>query len=135
MNRSSSHFINHVTNLPVTEAIDRVEQVVQNMGMHVFARINHSAGAESVDMPLRPTQLILFGHPLGGTPLMQVQQTIGLELPLKILAWQDESGQSWLSYPNISQLAKLHNVEVDESVTRLQDVLSKVISVVNEASH
>lgn len=130
MSHSSSHFINHNTNLPVNEAIDRVEQVVQNMGMHVFARINHSAGAESVDMPLRPTQLILFGHPLGGTPLMQAQQTIGLELPLKILAWQDESGQNWLSYPNISQLAKLHNIDLDESVERLQNALSKVVSMI-----
>ena len=74
----------------------------------VFAA--HFKGAEEVGLPLRPTQLLLFGHPKGGTPLMQDRQTAGLDLPLKALAWEDEKGQVWLSYYTGSEIAARHGL-------------------------
>ena len=80
---------------PVKETIDRLEAAVKAAGISVFARIDHAAGATSVGMPLRPTELLIFGNPKGGTPLMQSRQAIGLDLPLKMLAWEDGSGKVW----------------------------------------
>jgi uncharacterized protein (DUF302 family) len=79
-------------------------------GMAVFARIDHAAGAAEVGLSLRPTELLVFGSPKGGTPLMQSAQTIGIDLPLKALVWQDASGKTWLSYNDPSWLAKRHGL-------------------------
>ncbi len=78
------------------------------LGMTVFARIDHAAGAKAVDMPLRPTELLIFGNARGGTPLMQAQQTVGIDLPLKALAWEDADGKTWLSYNEPAWLAARH---------------------------
>lgn len=76
----------------------KIEKLVTEKGMTVFAHIDHAAGAAKVDLALRPTDLIIFGNPKGGTPLMQCSQLLGLDLPLKMLVWQDEKGQTQISY-------------------------------------
>lgn len=76
----------------------------------MFARIDHTAGATAVGLTLRPTELMIFGNARGGTPLMQAAQTIGIDLPLKALVWQDASGDTWLSYNDPSWLAKRHGL-------------------------
>jgi uncharacterized protein (DUF302 family) len=81
----------------VGETIDRLAAVVKGKGLTVFARIDHAAGAKKVDLDLRPTELIIFGSAKVGTPLMQAQQTMGLDLPLKVLAWQDDGGRVCLA--------------------------------------
>jgi uncharacterized protein (DUF302 family) len=78
--------------------------------MTVFARIDHAAGAAEVGLPLQPTELLVFGNARGGTPLMQSVQTIGIDLPLKVLVWQDGSGITWLSYNDPKYLAKRHGL-------------------------
>jgi uncharacterized protein (DUF302 family) len=80
------------------DTIDRLEAAVRGKGMVVFARIDHAAGAAEVGLSLRSTELLIFGSARAGTPLMQARQTIGLDLPLKALVWQDASGKTWLSY-------------------------------------
>jgi uncharacterized protein (DUF302 family) len=95
---------------PVAETIDRLADTVTKAGLQVFARIDHAAGAADVAMPLRPTLLLLFGHPRGGTPLMQDTQTAGIDLPLKALAWTDEDGQTWLSYNDPRWIAERHGL-------------------------
>ena len=80
------------------ETMDRFEGAVRAKGMTAFARIDHAAGAAQVGLPLRPTELLIFGAARTGTPLMQAHQTMGIDLPLKALVWQDESGRTWLSY-------------------------------------
>ena len=80
------------------ETMDRLEAEVKAKGMTVFARVDHAAGAAEVGLPLRPTKLVIFGNARAGTPLMQADQTIGIDLPLKALVWQDASGGTWLSY-------------------------------------
>jgi uncharacterized protein (DUF302 family) len=88
--------------------IDRLESDVKSKGMTVFARIDHAAGAKAAGLPLRPTELLVFGNATGGTPLMQSVQTIGIDLPLKALAWEDADGKVWLSYNEPSWLAARH---------------------------
>jgi uncharacterized protein (DUF302 family) len=92
------------------ETMDRLEAEIKAHGMTVFARINHAALAEQAGLALRPTEVILFGNPRGGTPLMQANQTIGIDLPLKALVWKDVSGKTWLSYNEPAWLAKRHEM-------------------------
>jgi uncharacterized protein (DUF302 family) len=94
----------------VAETIDRLVEAVTHAGMRVFARIDHAAGAHEVGAELRPTELLIFGHPKGGTPLMQDQQTAGIDLPIKALAWEDGQGRVWLSYNDVQWLAERHGL-------------------------
>jgi uncharacterized protein (DUF302 family) len=102
----------------VTETIDRLEAAVKGKGLTVFARIDHAAGAKKVDLPLRPTELIIFGSPKIGTPLMQAQQTAGLDLPLKVLAWEDEGGKVWLAYEAPADMAAAHGLPNDNPLIK-----------------
>jgi uncharacterized protein (DUF302 family) len=90
--------------------MDRLEAEVEAKGMTVFARIDHAAGAAGVSLSLRPTEVLIFGNAKGGTPLMQSVQTIGIDLPLKALVWQDASGKTWLSYNDPVWLAERHGL-------------------------
>ena len=90
------------------ETMTRLEAAVRARGLTVFARVAHAAGAAAVDMPLRPTDLLIFGNARGGTPLMQTAQTAGIDLPLKALVWQDEAGETWLSYNDPGWIAQRH---------------------------
>ena len=92
------------------ETMKRLEAEVKARGLTVFAHVDHAAGAAAVNLPLRPTDLLIFGNAKGGTPLMQSVQTIGIDLPLKALVWQDESGTTWLSYNDPAFLAHRHGL-------------------------
>ncbi|MER9796251.1 DUF302 domain-containing protein [Mesorhizobium sp. M0142] len=94
----------------VAETIDRLVETVERAGLLVFARIDHAAGARNVETSLRPTQLLIFGNPKGGTPLMQDRQLAGIDLPVKALAWEDEQGTVWLSYNDAHWLAERHGL-------------------------
>jgi uncharacterized protein (DUF302 family) len=94
----------------VPTTIDRLAKLAESKELRIFARIDHGKGAAEVSLPLRPTQLLLFGHPKGGTPLMQDKQTAGLDLPLRALAWEDAEGMVWLSYYTGSLIAKQHGL-------------------------
>ncbi|ESX82451.1 DUF302 domain-containing protein [Mesorhizobium sp. M0027] len=94
----------------VAETIDRLVETVERAGLLVFARIDHAAGARNVETSLRPTQLLIFGNPKGGTPLMQDRQLAGIDLPVKALAWEDEQGKVWLSYNDAHWLAERHGL-------------------------
>jgi uncharacterized protein (DUF302 family) len=94
----------------VRETIDRLEAEVKAKGLTVFARVDHAAGATEVGLPLRPTELLIFGNAKGGTPLMEAAQTIGIDLPLKALAWEDATGKIWLSYNDPAWLADRHSI-------------------------
>jgi uncharacterized protein (DUF302 family) len=92
------------------ETMDRLEAEIKAHGMSVFARINHAALAAEAGLTLNPTAVVLFGNPRVGTLLMQTNQTIGIDLPLKALVWQDASGKTWLSYNEPAWLTKRHAV-------------------------
>jgi uncharacterized protein (DUF302 family) len=109
------------------ETMDRLETEVRTNGMEVFARIDHAAGAAEVALTLRPTELIIFGSARGGTPLMQSAQTIGIDLPLKALVWQDAAGKTWISYNEPKWIAQRHGVtEAEPIVNKLADLLSAI---------
>ena len=96
---------------PPAETIEGLERAIREKGITLFERVDHSGGAASAGMPLRFTQLLIFGNPKAGTPLMQSRQTIGIDLPLRFLVWQDERGDVWVSYRDPGHLAALHGVE------------------------
>src|SRR4051812_15597238 len=93
------------------ETMNRFEAEGRAKGMTVFAHIDHAAGAAVVGLSLRPTELLIFGNARGGTPLMEIVQTIGIDLPLKALVWQDASGITWLSYNDPGWLGKRHGLD------------------------
>ena len=94
----------------VTSTSQRLAKALAANDLHIFAKIDHQAGAQAVGQELRPTLLFIFGNPKGGTPLMQCQQTMALDLPQKMLIYQDEQGQTWISYNDPSFLAYRHNL-------------------------
>ena len=99
------------------ETMNRLETEIKAKGMAVFAHIDHVAGAAEVGLSLRPTDLLIFGNAKGGTPLLQSNQTIGVDLPLKALVWEDAAGKTWLSYNDPRWLAKRHGLGNDANPT------------------
>lgn len=95
---------------PAKETMDRFEEAAKQRGLNVFARIDHAAGAGRVGMKLLPTEVLIFGNPKGGTPFMECAQSVGIDLPLKALVWEDAKGQVWLGYNDPAWLAKRHDV-------------------------
>jgi uncharacterized protein (DUF302 family) len=95
----------------VKDTIDRLDAAARARGLNVFLRVDHAVGAKKIGKDLRPTELLVFGNPQGGTPLMECAQSAGIDLPLKALAWQDASGQAWLSYNDPQYLADRHGAK------------------------
>ena len=104
---------------------DRLENNLIAKGMRVFIRINHTEGAQKVGKKLRPTEVIIFGNPKVGTPLMQCSQSVAIDLPQKALIWEDEAGQVWLSYNDPKYLVKRHGIkECVEVIKKIERALS-----------
>jgi uncharacterized protein (DUF302 family) len=114
-----------VSTFGARETMDRLEAEVKAKGLTVFARLDHAAGAAAVGMPLRPTELLMFGNARGGTPLMQASQVVGIDLPLKALVYQDVAGKVWLAYNNPSWIVQRHGLsgEVAPTVQALTKAL------------
>ena len=109
------------------ETMDRLEAEIRAQRMTVFARIDHAGGAALVGLKLAPTELIIFGNARGGTPLMQSVQTVGIDLPLKAVVWEDTAGKTWLSYNEPSWIARRHGVaNTDAIVSKMTDLLSAI---------
>jgi uncharacterized protein (DUF302 family) len=116
------------------ETMDRVETEIGERGMNVFARIDHAAGAAELGLTLRPTELIIFGNARGGTPLMQPNQTVGIDLPLKALVWQDAAGKTLISYNEPSWIAQRHGVsDAQPVVNKMADLLSAILKKAADA--
>jgi uncharacterized protein (DUF302 family) len=96
--------------------------------IQVFADIDHAAGAQQVGLSLRPTRLLIFGNPQAGTPLIESRQTVGLDLPLRALAWEDAEGKVWLTYHRPKFLAQRHRIlDRDEAVNALEAGLAALV--------
>src|SRR5688572_4811999 len=106
------------------DTMDRLESAVKQKGLNIFARIDHAAGAAKIGKNLRATELLIFGNPQGGTPFMECGQTLGIDLPLKALVWQDESGQVWLGYNDPAYLATRHGVAQCPAAAGLKKALA-----------
>jgi uncharacterized protein (DUF302 family) len=114
------------------ETMDRLVATVTGRGLSILARIDHAAAAAKVGIDLRPTEVVLFGNPRGGTPLMQTVQTMGIDLPLKALVWQDAAGSTWLSYNDPGWLAQRHGLG-SETATAV-GMMSKALDAVAKAA-
>jgi len=107
--------------------MNRLDAEIRAKGLNVFARIDHAAGAAEAGLALRPTELIIFGNARGGTPLMQSLQTVGIDLPLKALVWQDAANRTWLSYNEPNWIAQRHGVaDAEPVVSKMTDLLNAI---------
>lgn len=104
----------------VKETADRMESILKVKGMTVFNRIKHSDGAGKVGIELRDTELIIFGNPKVGSPLMKCQHSVAIDLPQKALIWEDDKAKVWISYNDPNYLEKRHNI------AGCEEVLSKI---------
>ncbi|WP_100640776.1 DUF302 domain-containing protein [Marinobacter salexigens] len=104
--------------------MNKFEEIVKDKGLNVFARIDHAAGAAKAGMTLRPTEVLIFGNPQGGTPFMECAQTVGIDLPLKALVWEDSSSQVWLGYNEPTYLAQRHGVSECSVAEKLSEALA-----------
>ena len=112
----------------VTQTVERLKSLLSQKRIQVFADIDHAAGAQQVGLSLRPTRLLIFGNAQAGTPLMQSQQTVGLDLPLRVLVWEDAAGKVWLTCHRPEFLAQRHNVlDHAEAVKALGAGLAAVV--------
>ena len=119
----------------VTETLDRFESAIRKKGMTVFARVDHRKGAAGVGLELRPTEVLIFGNPKTGTLLMQGNQSAGIDLPLKVLAWQDEHGSVWLAYNDPAWIVKRHAIhDRDAIVTKMQGALKNFAGLATQAA-
>jgi uncharacterized protein (DUF302 family) len=101
------------SNHSVDQTVERLKDILQAKGITLFALIDHSGEAEKVGMKMPPTKLLIFGNPKGGTPLMLAAPSVAIDLPLKILVWQDKQGKVWLSYNSPEYLRERHGLPQD----------------------
>ncbi len=126
--RAAGGLVTKRSQYSVVETVDRLERAAKERGLVVVARVDHAGAAQKAGLTLRPTQLLIFGNPKAGTPLMQSAQSIGIDLPLKALAWEDETGQVWLAYNDPAWLAERHGVkdraEIVKAMTGVLEALT-----------
>jgi uncharacterized protein (DUF302 family) len=113
MTQASAEMISKISPHPVSVTIDRLQTAVEAAGATVFARVDHAKGAASIDTELRPTEMLMFGNPALGTPAMLENQTAGLDLPLRVLAYEDATGQVHVVYHTVDTMAADHGLPAD----------------------
>jgi uncharacterized protein (DUF302 family) len=107
---TNNGIVNKPSHHSVDETLAKLQTILQAKGIAVFALVDHSGEAAKVGMKMRPTRLLIFGNPKGGTPLMLAAPSIALDLPLKILIWEDDQGKVWVSYNTTEYLAERHDL-------------------------
>jgi len=114
------------SNHDVKETIERLKTALEKKGMTIFKHIDHSTGAKNVGLKLRPTELLIFGNPKAGTPLMKCSQTAALDLPQKALIYKDTSGQVWLLYNDPAYMAARHDIKnCKEAINKISNALAR----------
>ncbi|MEG3221724.1 DUF302 domain-containing protein [Vibrio gigantis] len=124
---ASDGLIKYQSHYSVKETADRFEEIAKSKGLTLFARIDHQKNASNVDLELRPTEVIIFGNPKVGTPLMQCAQEVAIDLPQKVLVSEDANKKVWLSYNDPNYLLNRHAINgCDEVIKKISGVLSKL---------
>lgn len=119
------------SNHSVKDTADKLASIIESKGMTVFARVDHQKNAAGVNLELRPTQVIMFGNPKAGTPLMQCEQSVAIDLPQKILISEDADDKVWLSYNNPDYLKTRHDIQGCDTAI---DNISKALSGISQAA-
>lgn len=111
----------------VAATLDRLAKILTSKGITVFTRVNHAAGAKKAGLELKPTELLIFGNPKLGTPLMMSNRKIGIDLPMKALAWEDDAGKVWLAYSTPASMQARHGItDKDEVFKKMTGALGKL---------
>ena len=117
----------------VKETADRFEAIAKKKGLNIFARVDHQANAQGVGLELRPTELIIFGNPKVGTPLMLCAQEVAIDLPQKVLVYEDVAGKTWLAYNDPVYLKQRHNIQgCDEVINKISGVLGNLTNAASK---
>ncbi|MCG8561603.1 MAG: DUF302 domain-containing protein [Hyphomicrobiales bacterium] len=125
--QADGHIVVKQSNHSVAKTLDRLAEILKSKGATVFARVDHAAGAKKIGTDMKPTQLLIFGNPKLGTPLMQAERKIGLDLPMKALAWEDDAGKVWLAYGAPADLKTRYQVSGQDKVFgKMTGVLGKL---------
>jgi uncharacterized protein (DUF302 family) len=120
--------VNVPSNHSVDQTVESLKQILQAKGVNLFALVDHSGEAEKVGLQMRPTKLVIFGSPKAGTPLMQAAPSIAIDLPLKILVWEDAQGKVWVSYNSPAYLQQRHNLppELLQNIAVVETLAAKI---------
>jgi len=119
--------VNVQSTFNVEESADRMESILKEKGMTIFNRIKHSEGAGKVGIELRDTELIIFGNPKVGSPLMKCQQSVAIDLPQKALIWEDDEDKVWISYNDPRYLGERHNItDCEEVILKIEKALAGI---------
>ena len=119
--------IDKLSNHAVDETVGRLKNILQSKGVTLFVLVDHSGEAKKVGVEMPPTKLLIFGNPKAGTPLMLAAPSIAIDLPLKILVWEDAQRRTWVSYNSPLYLQERHNVptELIENITVVETLAAK----------
>ena len=112
---------------PAEKTVRRLEDELKRRGIPVFARFDHAENARQAGLELRPTTVLVFGSPKVGTALMQLDQSISLELPLRVSVWEDEAGSAWLAFPRLEGVAEAHGLEGNPTLSGMQKLLESIV--------
>jgi uncharacterized protein (DUF302 family) len=114
----------------VSETIQRLSDLLKSKGVAIFALVDHSGEAEKAGLKMRPTQLLIFGNPKAGTPLMVAAPSIAIDLPLKALAWEDAGGNVWLSYNSPEYLQQRHGFppDLEKNLAAVEPLFAQALS-------
>jgi len=127
VNASDDGLISKKSNHSVKVTLDRLENILKKKGLTIALRWSHDEGGKKAGIPLRPTELLVFGNPKMGTHFFTSNQTAGIDLPMKALAWEDNNGQVWLSYNDPSYIAGRHDIKNrSEIVKKMTGALNKM---------
>jgi uncharacterized protein (DUF302 family) len=123
-------FISKLSPHPVPETIHRLSALLKSKGVAIFALIDHSGEAEKAGAKMRPTQLLIFGNPKGGTPLMLAAPSTAIDLPLKALVWEDAEGKVWLSYNSPDYLQQRHGfpADLEKNIAAIEPLLAQAVA-------
>jgi uncharacterized protein (DUF302 family) len=129
----STGLVSMKSSFSVDETTKRLESLLGERNLTLVAKVDHSAGAESVGLALRPTRLLIFGNPRSGTPLMQCGQSVAIDLPMKALIWKDEAGQAWAGYNSPNYLKTRHNLkDCDPALKKSSQALNALIQAATQ---
>ena len=119
--------INKASDHSVEQTVEKLKNILQSKGVTLFALVDHSGEAEKVGLTMRPTKLLIFGSPKAGTPLMLAAPSIAIDLPLKILVWEDTQGKTWVSYNSPEYLKERHSLpqELLQNIAVVETLASK----------
>lgn len=118
----------------VKQTLDRLQNLLEKKGVTIFARIDHAAGAEKAGLKMKDTQLLIFGNPKLGTPLMIEKRLVGLDLPMKVLAWQDDNNQTWIAYTRPEELQKRYGMKNEAVIDKMKNALNELTNKAVESN-